>query len=79
VGQERITITIDPEVLEELRCRVPSGEISAYVVEALRQRLRRDPVLAMLDELDERFGPTDHTSQEEARRWFADLTKDWPD
>ena len=78
MAQERITITIDPEVLEELRTQVPSGEISAYVVEALRRRLRRDPVMELLDDLDQRFGPTSEASKKEAEQWFADLTSDWP-
>jgi ABC-type sulfate/molybdate transport systems ATPase subunit len=78
VAQDRITITIDPDVLDELRAQVPTGEISAYVVEALRRRLRRDPVMAMLDELDERFGPTDAESRKEAEQWLAQITKDWP-
>jgi len=78
VAQDRITITIDPEVLEELRARVPHGELSAYVVEALRRRLQRDPVMDMLDELDQRFGPTADDSQREAKQWLDDLTNDWP-
>ncbi len=78
MAQQRITITIDPDVLEDLRKQVPSGEVSSYVVEALRRRLRRDAVMEMLDELDERFGQTSEASQREADEWFADLTKDWP-
>ena len=39
----RITITVDEDVLNELKSRVGPGEVSGYVVEALRARLRKDP------------------------------------
>ena len=37
----RITITVDEDVLDELKSRVGPGEVSGYVVEALRARLQR--------------------------------------
>ena len=53
----RITITVDEDVLSELKSRVGPGEVSAYVVEALRARLQRDPIMELLDKLDELYGP----------------------
>ena len=47
----RITITVDEDVLDELKSRVGPGEVSAYVVDALRARLRKDPILELLDKL----------------------------
>ena len=49
----RITITLDAELLAELKSRVGPGGVSSYVVEALRARLRKDPILELLDKLDE--------------------------
>lgn len=53
----RITITLGTELLAELRSRVGPGEVSSYVVEALRARLRKDPILELLDKLDELYEP----------------------
>ena len=66
----RITITVDEDVLDELKSRVAPGEVSAYVVEALRTRLRKDPILELLDKLDEMYGPlTDEEIAEGRREW----------
>jgi len=44
--------------------------VSAYVVEALRTRLRKDPILELLDKLDEMYGPlTDEEIAEGRREW----------
>ena len=66
----RITITVDEDVLNELKTRVGPGEVSSYVVEALRARLRKDPILELLDQLDEMYGPlTDSEIAEGEREW----------
>ena len=66
----RITITVDEDVLDELKSRVGPGEVSSYVVEALRARLRKDPILELLDKLDEMYGPlTDDEVAEGEREW----------
>lgn len=68
----RITITVDEDVLNELKSRVGPGEVSAYVVEALRARLQRDPIIEMLDKLDEMYGPlSDEELKEGRREWKA--------
>ena len=64
MATDRITVTIDEDVLAELRARVGPGEVSAYVVEAVRSKLQRDPVLDMLDQLD-RLDPTGPLAQAE--------------
>jgi hypothetical protein len=66
----RITITVDEDVLDELKSRVGPGEVSSYVVEAIRARLRKDPILQLLDQLDEMYGPlTDDEIAEGEREW----------
>ena len=70
VSTTRITITIDEVVLNELKSRVGPGEVSSYVVEALRARLTRDPILELLDKLGEMYGPlTDDEIAEGEREW----------
>ena len=66
----RITITIDEDVLDELKSRVGPGQVSSYVVDALRARLQRDPVLELLDKLDEMYGPlTEEEVAQGEREW----------
>ena len=66
----RITITIDEDVLDELKSRVGPGQVSGYIVSALRARLQRDPILELLHKLDEMYGPlTDEEIAEGRREW----------
>jgi len=57
VTATRITVTVDSETLAELRQRVRPGEVSAFVVEALRHKLRIDPIKELLRQLDDMYGP----------------------
>ena len=66
----RITITVDEDVLEELKSRVGPGEVSSYVVDALRARLRKDPILELLDKLDELYGPLTDEQIAEGEQWL---------
>lgn len=70
MATSRITITIDEEVLDELKSRVAPGEVSSYVVNALRARLQRDPIMDLLAKLDEMYGPlTDDEIAQGEREW----------
>lgn len=51
MATDRIAVTIDEDLLAELRTRVGPGGVSAFVVEAARAKLQRDPVLGVLDQL----------------------------
>ncbi len=73
----RITITVEEDLANELRQRVPAGEVSAFVVEAIRQRLRVDPVRALLDELDERYGHLTDDERREGATWFDEVSAHW--
>jgi hypothetical protein len=71
----RITITVDEDVLDELKSRVGPGEVSSYVVEALRARLRKDPILELLDKLDEMYGPLTEDEVAEGEREWDEMSK----
>lgn len=71
----RITITVDEEVLDELKSRVGPGEVSSYVVEALRARLRRDPILELLDKLDDIYGPLTDDEIAEGEQWLKEANE----
>lgn len=71
----RITITVDGDVLDELKSRVGPGEVSSYVVEALRARLRKDPILELLDKLDEMYGPLTDDEIAEGEQWLKEANE----
>jgi Arc/MetJ family transcription regulator len=66
----RVTITIDEETLAELKERVGPGEVSAFVVEALRHKLRIDPIKELLRQLDERYGPLTEQELKDGAEWY---------
>lgn len=66
----RITVTVDEETLAELRERVGPGEVSAFVVEALRHKLRIDPIKELLRQLDEMYGPLTEQELKEGAEWY---------
>jgi len=66
----RVTITIDEETLAELKERVGPGEVSAFVVEALRHKLRIDPIKELLRQLDEMYGPLTEQELKEGAQWY---------
>jgi Arc/MetJ family transcription regulator len=71
----RITITIDAELLAELKSRVGRGEVSAYVIEAIRTQLRKDPILELLDSLDEMYGPLTDEQIAEGEQWMKEANE----
>lgn len=66
----RITVTVDEETLAELRQRVGPGEVSAFVVEALRHKLRIDPIKELLRQLDEMYGSLTDQELKEGAEWY---------
>ena len=70
VPATRITVTIDESTLAELKGRVGPGEVSAFVVEALRHKLRIDPIEELLRQLDAMYGPLTPEQLEEGEEWY---------
>ena len=71
----RVTVTIDEDTLAELKQRVGPGEVSAFVVEALRHKLRIDPIMELLRQLDEMYGPLTPEEIEEGETWYDEAMK----
>ena len=68
-GAEKVSLTLARDVLDEARAR-SGGNLSAYVNEALGQRVRRETLRELLDELDVAHGPVPAEVREEMeRRW----------
>lgn len=69
---EKVSLTLDQEVLAEARRVVGAGELSGYVNQAVERQLQRDRLRGLLDELAREHGPVDAATMEEVRR-------EWPD
>ena len=69
---EKVSVSLDPEVLMEARGRVGGRGLSAYVNEAVRRQLRRDALSELLAEMREVNGPVPDEQMKEVRRlWPA--------
>lgn len=73
MGTSRITITVDDDTLAELKERVGPGEVSAFVVEALRHKLRIDPIEELLHQLDLMYGPLTADEIKEGEEWYEQI------
>ena len=73
VTMTRITVTVDEETLSELKERVAPGEVSAFVVEALRQKLRADPIVELLAQLDVMYGPITDEELRDGEEWYDQM------
>lgn len=56
---ERITATLEPETLREIRRVAGPRGVSKFLRLAARERLARLRILGLLDELDAKHGPRD--------------------
>lgn len=56
---EKVSLTIEAEVLHRVRDRVAPGKVSAYATLALRRQLERDGLDDLIGELVEVNGPLD--------------------
>ncbi|HRB04226.1 MAG TPA: hypothetical protein PLP26_12720 [Ilumatobacteraceae bacterium] len=66
-------MTVDAETLAELKQRVAPGEVSAFVVEALRHKLRIDPIEELLRQLDVMYGPLTEEQTKEGEEWYEQI------
>lgn len=66
---EKVSITIDRGLLEEAR-RHADGNLSGWISDAVRQRLRLEEGREFLDRLDREEGPIPEEIREDVhRRW----------
>ena len=56
---EKVSLTIESDVLHRVRDRVESGKVSAYTTMALRRQLERGGIDDLIGELVEVNGPID--------------------
>jgi len=68
---EKVSLTLEEELLTEARAAVGSRVLSSYVNRALRQQLQHDRLAALLAELEQENGPIEPQVVEEIRQ-------EWP-
>lgn len=56
---EKVSLTIEADVLHRVRDRVEPGKVSSYATRALRRQLERDGLDDLIGELVEANGPLD--------------------
>lgn len=56
---EKVSLTIEADILHRVRNRVEPGKVSAYATLALRRQLERDGLDDLIGELVEVNGPLD--------------------
>ena len=69
--KERVTISVEPELLEDVRAEVAAGRapnVSAAVEEALRASSRRHALRKSLDLFEAEYGPIGKEAEEWARK-----------
>jgi Arc/MetJ family transcription regulator len=72
VRAEKVSLTLDEELLAEARDVVGARGLSSYVNRALRHQLQHDRLAGLLAELEQEKGPVDPGVMEEVRRaWPA--------
>jgi Arc/MetJ family transcription regulator len=69
---EKVSLTLDEELVAEAREAVGGRGLSSYVNLALRHQLQRDRLTGLLAELEQEKGPIEpHVMEEVRRAWPA--------
>jgi crotonobetainyl-CoA:carnitine CoA-transferase CaiB-like acyl-CoA transferase len=56
-GKEKVSLSLDRDLIAEVRRRVGKRELSSYLNEALERRLQADAVVRYFDQTDLAAGP----------------------
>lgn len=68
MATEKVSLTLEEELVSQARTAVGSRGLSRYVNRALRHQLQSDRLGELLEELEREHGPIDPDAMEEARR-----------
>jgi Arc/MetJ family transcription regulator len=72
---EKVSLTLEEDLLAEARAAVGGRGLSGYVNLALRQQLQHDRLAGLLAELEAEHGPIDAQRMEEVRRAWPEPEK----
>ncbi len=73
MAMKKVSVTLDADLVAEIKTELGEGGFSAYLNEALRRQRQRERLERLLEDLAEEYGPI----PEGARRWAESL--DWPE
>jgi len=68
---EKVSLSLEEDLLAEAREAVGTRRLSSYVNRALRNQLQHDRIAGLLTELEQEHGPIDPQVMEEVRQ-------EWP-
>jgi len=71
VPTEKVSLSLDEELVAEARDVVGPRGLSGYVNRALHYQLQHDRIAGLLEELEKEHGPIDPQTMDEVRR-------EWP-
>ena len=78
MATEKVSLSLEEELLVEAREVVGTRGLSGYVNRALRRQLQHDRVAGLLMELEREHGPVDPKVTEEVRREWQEPVKNAP-
>ncbi len=73
MAMKKVSVTLDADLVAEIKAEVGERGFSRYLNEALARRRQRERLEQLERELADEFGPI----PDEARRWAESL--DWPE
>lgn len=73
MAMKKVSVTLDADLVAEIKSEVGERGFSSYLNEAIRRRRQRERLEQLERDLTEEFGPI----PEEASRWAESL--DWPE
>ena len=71
MATEKISATIDKDLVEQIRAMVGPRGVSSFLTQAAREKLQRARILAYLDSLDAEHGPPSNKEDKEAEKMIA--------
>jgi hypothetical protein len=71
MSTEKVSATIDRELLAEVRSRVGRRGLSAFVNQAVAEKLQRERVIEFLDELEAEVGRPSEAMRQAAEKKLA--------
>lgn len=69
----KLSATLDVELIEQVRGRVGPRGVSAFLNQAVAEKLQRERVLELLDALDVEHGPVTSAERRAAERKLAEV------
>lgn len=74
-GMAKISVSLDDELLAEIRAAAPAGNVSRWLAEAAARELRFRALRAYADEVEADSGPFTEAELAKADKWLSSATR----